>query len=376
MTAIEDPIRTANPQAGYQSLKTDIDRAIARVLDGPEYSLGSVVSQFENSFAEYIGCRYGIGVNSGTDAIHLCLRGLGIGRGDEVITVSQTFVATVAAIEMSGASPVLVDVDRHSYTIDPLAVEEAIGPRTRAVIAVHLYGQPADLKKLVQICSQHGIALIEDCAQSHGSRFGSQYTGSIGAAGCFSFYPTKNLGTVGDGGMILTNDESLAKKAGMLRQYGWDRPQHAAIPGWNSRLGPLQAAILEAKLNHLGNSIEKRRLIAGFYRQSLAGLPLEPPVEISGTFHSYYLFVIRLEDTETRDGLLKYLEQRHIFAGIHFSMAVHEHAAYKGRLRQYPLPVTNSLTPRILSIPVYPELTDAQQNRIVGTVKKFFGTTI
>lgn len=247
--AEESVIRISDPQASYLARKSEIDAAVARVLASSQHILGPEVESFEAKFAAYIGAAYGIGVNSGTDALSLALRSLEIGPGDEVITASHTSVATVAAICMAGATPQLVDVDPDWWTIDPDAVEAAVSPRTRAVIAVHLYGQPADMGALTDICSRNSLALIEDCAQAHGATWYGRRVGNIGTIGCFSFYPTKNLGAVGDAGMAVTNDPTLASRLRMLRQYGWDRPQHSVMRGVNSRLDPLQAAILSVKLS-------------------------------------------------------------------------------------------------------------------------------
>ena len=252
-------ITTSNPRANYLAYKAEIDQAIQTVLNQPDYVLGPVVEHFEARFSAFIGATHGVGVNSGTDALHLALRGLGIGPGDEVITVSHTSVATVAAIEMSGAVPVLVDIEMPWFSIDAQAAASAIGPRTKAIIAVHLYGQPADLTVLAELCGRHGLALIEDCAQCHGATWRGRLTGSFGKAACFSFYPSKNLGGIGDAGMVVTSDAALAARIAMLRTYGWREPQVSLTPGWNSRLGPLQAAILDVKLRHLPEMTGLRR---------------------------------------------------------------------------------------------------------------------
>jgi dTDP-4-amino-4,6-dideoxygalactose transaminase len=363
------PIYTANPRAGYLAYKAEIDAAIQSVLTAPHYILGPAVENFETSFARFIGVAHGVGVNSGTDALHLALTGLGIGQGDEVITVSHTSVATVAAIEMSGAKPVLVDVELPWFTIDPNAAASAIGPRTRAIIAVHLYGQPADLTGLQALCGRHGLALIEDCAQCHGATWQGRPAGCFGAAACFSFYPSKNLGAVGDGGMVLTNDAALAEKIRMLRQYGWQQPQISLMPGWNSRLGPLQAAILDVKLRHLPEIIKLRRQIASRYWQALAGLPLILPFDREGSQHAYHLYVARCS---TRGSLLEYLVAKGIVAGIHYPAPVHSQPAYAGRLEMYSLTNTETIASQILSLPLYPELTEQQQNAVISAVCDFF----
>jgi dTDP-4-amino-4,6-dideoxygalactose transaminase len=367
-----DPIYTANPRAGYLAYKAEIDAAVQDVLASPHHILGPAVEHFEAAFARFIGVSHGVGVNSGTDALHLALTGLGIGRGDEVITVSHTSVATVAAIEMSGAKPVLVDVELPWFTIDPRAAANAIGPRTRAVLAVHLYGQPANLAALQALCGRHGLALIEDCAQCHGATWDGRPTGSFGAAACFSFYPSKNLGAVGDAGMVLTNDGALAEKIRTLRQYGWRQPQMSLTPGWNSRLGPLQAAILDVKLRHLPETITLRRQIARRYQAGLAELPLNLPFDREGSQHAYHLFVARCTDGTTRSRLLEHLAAHGVMAGIHYPAPVHTQPAYAGRLETHDLTNTETISAHILSLPLYPELVEAQQNAVVSAVCDFF----
>jgi dTDP-4-amino-4,6-dideoxygalactose transaminase len=273
----ERVVPVADPQANYLALQAEIDTAIRTVLEGSAYVLGQPVDRFERDFAAYVGVGHGVGVNNGTDALHLAIRSLGIGSGDEVITVSHTAVATVAAIRMSGATPVLVDVDMTTYTIDPEEVRALIGPRTKAIIAVHLYGHPAEMDTLLSICREHRIRLIEDCAQAHGARYHGRMVGSMGDLSAFSFYPTKNLGAIGDGGMVLCNDDGIARRLRMLRQYGWDSPQHSLMEGWNSRLDPLQAAILGVKLRYLPQNTARRRAIAEAYGIGLNGTPLRLP---------------------------------------------------------------------------------------------------
>jgi dTDP-4-amino-4,6-dideoxygalactose transaminase len=367
-----EEIRTADPHANYLAYRAEIDAAIAAVLEGSEHVLGPVVERFERDFAASLGQAHGVGVNSGTDALHLALRGLGIGRGDEVIAPSFTSVATIAAIEMCGASPVLAEVEEDFCTIAPEAVASLIGPNSRAVIAVHLYGQPAALDTLSSICARHGLALVEDCAQSHGARWRDKPAGSFGSASCFSFYPSKNLGTVGDGGLVATADAGLAERVAMLRQYGWKEPQMSLLPGWNSRLGPLQAAILQAKLRHLPAMVEARRRIASVYHRELAGLPLMLPHEREGSCHAYHLYVIRCESGAVRQALRDHLARHGVMAGIHYQAPVHRQPAYEGRLRQSGLDVTERLAGKVLSLPIYPELPQSLQEKVIGAVRSFF----
>jgi len=314
-------------------------------------------------------------VNSGTDAIHLALRGLGIGPGHEVITVAHTSVATVAAIEMAGARPVLLDVEPGWWTIDANAVTASITPRTKAVVAVHLYGQPADLTKLVDLCQSRGLFLIEDCAQSHGAQWQGRKLGSFGTAACFSFYPTKNLGGVGDGGMVLTDDAELAARIRRLRQYGWECPQYSAEAGWNSRLGPLQAAVLEVKLPHLEAAIERRRAIASDYTRAFAGLPVRLPAERQGGRHAYHLYVLQMPDSNCREELMAHLSCRGIKAGIHYPVPIHLQPAYAGRVQAASLPHTEKIALTGLSLPVYPELTESQQHRVIKSVLDYFSAS-
>jgi dTDP-4-amino-4,6-dideoxygalactose transaminase len=369
-----DVIHTADPRAGYLALKAEIDAAIGEVLAQPAYILGPVVARFETAFAEYCNIAHGIGVNSGTDAIHLSLRALGIGAGDEVITCSHTSVATIAAIVMTGATPVLVEVDPIYWTIDPSAVAAAVTVRTKAVVVVHLYGQPADLTSLGEICDRLSLALIEDCAQSHGATWHGRKAGSFGIASCFSFYPTKNLGSVGDGGMILTDDQTLAARLRMLRQYGWERPQNSIVPGWNSRLGPLQAAILQVKLKYLDRMVERRRAVADRYLTSFAGMPIRCHPERAGSRHARHLFVVRTATHEQRDALVVHLSKCGIAAGIHYPRPVHLQTGYASNVVYSDLTFTEALASTILSLPMYPEIAEAQQRRVVAAFEAFFGS--
>jgi dTDP-4-amino-4,6-dideoxygalactose transaminase len=370
--ASESPlIRTADPRANYLAYEAEIDEAIRSVLHQPDHILGPVVERFETKFANFVGLQHGVGVASGTDAIHLSLRGLGVGPDDEVITVSHTATATVAAIEMSGAVPILVDVELPWMTIDPAEVVAAIGPRTRAVVAVHLYGQPAQLTALRDVCDRHGLALIEDCAQAHGARWLDGSVGSLGDVACFSFYPTKNLGTVGDGGIVLTNDHVLADKVTMLRQYGWDRDRTSVFPGWNSRLGPLQAAILEVKLRHLPEMVRARRTVAERYTTALGNLPVELPAERDGGRHAYHLYVMRCRGMAERDALVEHLVGRGVAAGVHYRVPVHCQPAYRKRISSRGLKRTERVASEIVSLPTYPELTGWQQQTVISGVREF-----
>lgn len=368
-----DPsIPTSDPRADYLAHRSELDAAIRSVLEGPTYILGEHVARFEEAFAAFVGSSHGIGVNNGTDAIHLALRALRIGHGDEVITVSHTAVATVAAIRMSGAEPVLADVDPMTYTIDPEAVRPLITGRTKAIIAVHLYGHPADLTRLATLCDAHGLRLIEDCAQAHGAMHGDRRVGSFGDLSTFSFYPTKNLGAIGDAGMVVTKDADLALAIRRLRQYGWDTPQYSLVEGWNSRLDPLQAAILTVKLRHLDRSNERRRELAARYLRELADLPIRLPVTLPGVHHVYHLFVVRTRDQGTRDALLAHLNAGGIKAAVHYPTPVHLQPAYRELLRTGPMTVTEELARTVLSLPLQPALTDQEQDLVINAIRAFF----
>ncbi|MBM4196672.1 MAG: DegT/DnrJ/EryC1/StrS family aminotransferase [Gammaproteobacteria bacterium] len=366
-------IHTADPRAGYLALKTEIDAAIARVLEGGQYILGETVERFEREFAAWLGVPQAVGVGNGTDALHLALRALDIGAGDEVIVPSLTAVATVAAVEMAGAEPVLADVDPVWRTLDPAQVAGMASPRTRAVIAVHLYGQPADLDTLGRYARASGAVLIEDCAQAHGARWRGSHVGTVGAAAAFSFYPTKNLGALGDGGLVATADAGLAERLRALRQYGWREPQRSSEPGWNSRLDALQAAVLSVRLARLDTANARRRELAGRYARGLEGLPLELPREREGSEHVFHLYVVRCADRAARDGLLAHLAKAGIRAGIHYPSGVHEQPAYRGRLRAGSMAATERITATALSLPLYPELADADQQRVIDAVRSWCG---
>ena len=364
-------ILCSNPLAQYRSHSADIDRAIAAVLASGRYILGAEVKAFEAEFAAYCGVSHGVGVGSGTEALHLALRSCGIGAGDEVITVSHTAVATVSAVDLAGSAPVLVDIEPGFMTIDPDAVEAVITSRTKALIVVHLYGQPAALDRLMPIARKHGLKVIEDCAQSHGATSGGKQVGSIGDVGCFSFYPTKNLGAIGDGGMVVTNNDSIAARARSLREYGWAQRYTSAEAGWNTRLDELQAAILRVKLKTLDADNENRRAIAGRYDRALGGLPLALPQRRKGTEHVFHLYVVC---SEKREALQAHLRANNVDALIHYPVPVHRQPAYAARgLDRQPLTVTDRAADEVLSLPIYPELSESDQAKVIDAVRSFFG---
>jgi dTDP-4-amino-4,6-dideoxygalactose transaminase len=362
----------ASPVAHYRAHKEGIQAAITRVLESGDYVLGAEVENFERAFADYCGAAHAISVGNGTDALVLALRGLGVGAGDEVITVSHTALATVAAIIASGATPVLVDVEEKSYTINPTRIEEAIGPRTRAIVAVHLYGRPADLDAIHVIAGKHRLRLVEDCAQSAGARYQGRRTGSIGDVGCFSFYPTKNLGAIGDGGAIVTSDSEVAERVRRLRQYGWNEARKTDYVGVNSRLDPLQAAILNFKLPRLDADNARRTAIARHYTQGLDGLPLVVPTTDNAAEHVYHLYVINCDN---RDALASHLSKQGVGSAIHYRVPTHRHNGYAESVRvpSGRLAVTDRVVDRILSLPIYPELSDGEVDQVIASIRQFYG---
>jgi dTDP-4-amino-4,6-dideoxygalactose transaminase len=361
----------ASPLAQYRAHQAPIQSAINRVLDSGTYILGAEVESFERAFAEFCDGGHAVGVASGTDALILALKALGVGPGDEVITVSHTAVATVAAILATGATPVLVDVEEACMTLDPAALDAAVTSRSKAVIAVHLYGQAADLDPILACARQHSLAVIEDCAQSAGGRYHGCRLGSIGDIGCFSFYPTKNLGAIGDGGIILTREQKTAACVRRLRQYGWDDARETHEPGLNSRLDPLQAAILRAKLPYLDTDNARRTEIARCYERELRCLPIATPSERAGTQHAYHLYVVA---SAQRDALMAYLSDRHIGCAVHYPIPVHRQRGYAERalLPAAGLPVTERICQEILSLPLYPELSDADVEGVIAAVRGFY----
>ena len=367
-------IPQANPGAGYRALKAEIDEAVARALASGWYVLGQEGRAFEAEFAAWLGLPHAIGCGNGTDAIALALRGLGIGAGSSVVTVSHTAVATVAAIEMAGATPLLVDIDPVHYTMDPDALSRVLDdpppglPPIGAVVVVHLYGQPADLDRIVPLCRQHRVALIEDCAQAHGARLHGRRVGTFGDAATFSFYPTKNLGALGDGGAVAVADPALAERIAALRQYGWHKHYISQEVGVNSRLDELQAAILRVKLTRLDSQNARRRAIASAYTAAIEGGSLTAPHIREGAESVFHLFVAR---TAQRDAVQARLRDAGIGTGIHYPVPVHLQPAYAGRVATGPrgCPETEAASREILSLPLYPELTDEQVQAVCAGLR-------
>lgn len=356
----------SNPKAGYLAHKEEIDAAIARVLDGGWYVLGEEATAFEREFAAFIGVRFGIGVGSGTEALHLALRACGVRARDEVITVSHTAVATVAAIELCGATPVLVDIDPDTYTIDPEQVEDAVAQQTKAIIPVHLYGHPADMEDILSIAQRHDLWVIEDCAQSHGAVYEDRKTGAWGHIAAFSFYPTKNLGAIGDGGAVATDDPRLAERVRLLRQYGWRERYISDVPGLNSRLDELQAAILRVKLRYLDEENRRRQVLARIYDEVLSATSLTLPICVPQASHVYHQYVVR---SQYRDSLRLFLRGRGIGTLIHYPVPIHRQPAYHGRLRCVGAMMnTERVVGEVLSLPMYPELTSEQVHQVAEAI--------
>ena len=367
-------ILQADPKSDYLAHKTKIDAAIARVLDSGRYILGAEVSAFEAEFAAFVGCRSAIGVGNGTDAIELALRGFGVGAGDIVITTSNTAVATVAAIELTGASALLVDVDEATMTMSPSLLEQAIaataGTRLKAVVPVHLYGQPAAMPAISAIASGHNLKVIEDCAQAHGAAIDGRAVGTWGDAATFSFYPTKNLGAIGDGGAVTTNDAELDARLRELRVYGWKERYISDSVGMNTRLDDLQAAILRVKLQYLAAANARRREIASRYHASLGDLPLVLPPRDENVQHVYHQFVIR---SERRDALRAHLQASNIDTAVLYPVPIHQQPAYRGRIATAgALDVTERAARELLCLPIHPALDDSDVERVTTAIRDFF----
>jgi dTDP-4-amino-4,6-dideoxygalactose transaminase len=361
----------SDPSASYQVHKKEIDKAIQRVLDSGWFVLGKEVENFEKEFALFHGKDfYAVGLANGTDAIALCLRSLGLGSGDEVITPSHTAVATIAGIEQAGCTPVFADIDPNTRCIDHKSIEERVSTNTRAVMPVHIYGQPAGMHRILEIAKAFNLAVVEDCSQAHGAEINGQKVGTFADISAYSCYPTKNLGGTGDGGVILCRSEEFAEKIKSLRQYGWNEARESISPGFNSRLDELQAAILRVKLQHLADDNAKRRSIALRYNAAFKDLPLTLPTLSETQLHAMHLYVI---ECDRRNELMEYLQSHQIGASLHYPLAVHQHAAYANRIRGGDnLPVTDQFYQRNLTLPMYPELSNDAVEHIISTVQNWF----
>lgn len=368
----DDFIPPADPRAGTLAHRAAIDAAIARVLDSNAYILGPEVEAFERGFAGFVGCRHAVGVASGTDALVLALKALDLRPDDLVATVSHTAVATVAAIELAGARPLLVDVEAATLTLDPAALARAFAAhpgRIAAIVPVHLYGQAADLDAILALARQHGARVVEDCAQCHGARLGARRLGGFGDIAAFSFYPTKNLGAVGDGGMVTTDDDALAARVASLRQYGWRERYVSDIAGMNSRLDPLQAAILGVKLAHLDADNARRAAIAQRYDAGLAESGLALPMRRAGASHVFHQYVVR---HPARDALRTALAARGVGTLVHYPVPVHAQPAYRGRTAIAPggLGESERAAATVLSLPIFPELGAGRAQRVVAALNE------
>jgi dTDP-4-amino-4,6-dideoxygalactose transaminase len=353
-------------KAQYLSIKPEVDAAIQGILNTCQFTLGNEVAAFEQEFASYCGSAHGIGVNSGTSALHLALLAADIGPSDEVITVSFTFVATVAAIYYTGAKAVLVDIDPRTYTIDTKAIEAAITPRTKAILPVHLYGQPADMDPILEIAKKHGLVVIEDAAQAHGAEYKGRRVGGLGDLGCFSFYPGKNLGAYGEGGMVVTANSEFARKVRMLRDWGGEKKYQHLLKGYNMRLEGLQGAVLRVKLRHLDAWTEARRAAAVRYGELLAGGGVPTPEALPHVRHVYHIYATRSANREKWQAAL---HARGIATGIHYPTPVHLLPAYADLgYKARAFPHSEKAADEVLSLPMYPELTAAMQREVTETL--------
>jgi dTDP-4-amino-4,6-dideoxygalactose transaminase len=365
-TTAEPAVPVLDLHAQYAGLREEMEQTLIRVARSGTYVLGPEVEAFEQGFARYCGAAHCVAVNSGTSALHLALLAAGVGPGDEVVTVPMTFVATSWAVSYAGATPVFVDVDPVTYTMDPALVEAKITPRTKAILPVHLYGQPADLRALLEIGRRHGIPLIEDAAQAHGARFHGRRVGPLGFAGCFSFYPGKNLGAFGEGGAVVTDDPAAATRMRALRDHAQTQRYHHAELGFNYRMDALQGAVLGVKLPHLDRWTEARRVLAGRYGRELSELPLRPPGQANGREHVWHLYVVLHPE---RDRLREELDRAGVRTGLHYPIPVHLQRAY-AHLGHKPgdFPVSERVGRECLTLPLFPEMTARQQDRVVAAL--------
>lgn len=357
-------------KAQYRSIKAEVDAAIAGVLESCQFALGSEVAAFEKEFADYCGASQGIAVNSGTSALHLALLAAGVGPGDEVITVPFTFVATAAAVCYTGARPVFVDIDPRSHTMDVTRIDSTLTARTKVILPVHLYGQPADMDPILEIARRRGLLVIEDAAQAHGAHYKGRRAGSLGDLACFSFYPGKNLGAYGEGGMVLTDNPDFARTIRMLRDWGQERKYHHVLKGYNYRMEGIQGAVLRVKLRHLEAWTEARRAHAARYHELLASSVVVPQ-EMPYARHVYHVYAIRARH---RDNLHQELNARGIQTGIHYPVPVHLLEAYRdlGYVRG-EFPCSEQVAGEVLSLPLFPELTDSQIETVSAAVRESGG---
>lgn len=354
-------------RAQYATLREEVVQALQEVADSQLYVLGPKVKEFEEHFASYVGSKHCVAVNSGTSALHLALICAGVGQGDEVITVPMTFIATSWAVSYVGANPVFVDVDASTYTMNPEHIEKQITRKTKALLPVHLYGQPADMEPLREISERHGIPIIEDAAQAHGAKFRGKMAGSLGQTGCFSFYPGKNLGAYGEGGAVVTNDDGIAARLRALRDHAQGQRYYHDEIGFNYRMDGFQGAVLGIKLRYLERWTEQRRLLAARYKELMSDLPLQLPDEAPDRRHVWHLFVVLHRE---RDRIREELEKRGITTSLHYPVPVHLQKAYRHlRYRVGDFPVSERIARECMSLPMFPEMTVAQQDRVIDSMR-------
>lgn len=359
-------------KAQYDAIGGELEAAAIAVMRRGEYVLGSSVAAFEKKFAEYCGVKEAIAVNSGTSALHLAMLSMGIGEGDEVITIPMTFVATVAAVRYTNARPVLVDVDPHTWTMDPAKLEKAITPRTKAILPVHLHGRLADMTAINKIAERHGIPVIEDAAQSHGAEMNGKRAGNFGQMGCFSFYPGKNLGACGEAGAVVTNDLELAQRARQMRDWGQSARYYHDLPGYNYRMDGIQGAVLDVKMKYVAEWTAKRQAAAKQYDKLLAGSGVTLPKPAAGLEHVYHVYAIRTGD---RDRMQEELKAAGVMTNIHYPRPVHLQKAHLDLgYKAGDFPVTEALANEMLSLPMFPEITTAQIEHVVKAVRKIAST--
>jgi dTDP-4-amino-4,6-dideoxygalactose transaminase len=352
----------------YANIKPEVDAAVFRILDSNQYVLGEEVAGFERDFAAYCQTKHAIAVNTGTSALHLALIAAGVGPGDEVITIPFTFVATVSAVCYTGARPVFVDIDPRTFTMDVTQIEQAITPRTKAILPVHLYGQMAEMDAIMEIAQRHNLVVIEDACQAHGAEYKGRRAGSIGAMGCFSFYPGKNLGAYGEGGAVVTSDDEAAKKIRMLRDWGQEKRYHHVLKGFNYRMEGFQGAILRVKLRHLEAWTESRRARAREYDAALVGAAVKTPEQVAERRHVYHIYAVRTPD---RDALQRSLQADGIHTGLHYPIPVHlqeAHADLGHKAGDFP--ASEAAAREVLSLPMFPELTPTQVEQVAAAVRQ------
>jgi dTDP-4-amino-4,6-dideoxygalactose transaminase len=356
----------------YQSIKAEVDAAVLEVFEQAQFALGPQVAAFESLFAPYVGSSRALGVNSGTSALHLAMLAAGIGRGDEVITTPMTFMATVSAIDYTGATPVFVDIDPVTLNIDPARIEAAITERTKAIVPVHLHGLPADLDPIVEIAERRGLTLIEDAAQSHGAEYKGRRVGSIGHLGCFSFYPGKNLGAYGEAGAVVTDDPAYQRTIAMLRDWGCEERYHHELKGYNYRMEGVQGAVLRVKMAYIEGWTESRRRLAARYDEHLGALGYRTPASPADCRHVYHVYAIR---TQRRNELQPFLQERGVATGIHYPIPVHLQKAFAdlGHGRG-DFPVAEAAADEVLSLPMFPEMTDDQQDTVIAALTEWAET--